>query len=190
LRARILVTTVAAALLMWGAGHLAAAGTSPNTSRSPGQAAPLLDPPRAPVISSIEQPVTYRQRFTITSAEAARIVRVAIHAPRDRSIQLVIVTRAPGSLVAAAPSSPDVASPGHYLLTIAERRASGLVPSAPVAFVLQAAGGSPFRDGTRTGAQPATDAIVHRSPMGSLPWMPVGLILAFLATAAGLRRIS
>jgi hypothetical protein len=142
------------------------------------------------VISSIEQPVTYRQRFTITSAAAARIVRVAIHAARHRSIPLVIVTRTPGSLVAAAPSSPDVAMPGDYLLTIAERRASGLVPSAPVAFVLQAAGSGSLGDDTRTGAQPAADAAAHRSPMGNLPWMPVGLILAFLATAAGLRRIS
>jgi hypothetical protein len=141
------------------------------------------------VISSIEQPVTYRQRFTITSAEAARIVRVAIHAARHRSIPLVIVTRTAGSLVAAAPSSPDVAMPGDYLLTIAERRASGLVPSAPVAFVLQ--GAPPEGSGmTQGSSSSATAAIGHRSPLGSLPWMPVGLILAFLATAAGLRRIS
>jgi hypothetical protein len=238
LRARILATAVMA-LIVWGAAGPASAGPPPARSRSSGEALqPGIPFPALsrPLISGVQQPVTYGQRFKITSPQAGQIARVAILTVGHEPIKLKIVSKARGSLVAVAPSSPDVALPGGYLLIIAEARGSGLIPSAPVAFVLQptppdghrtvqgrpssvarpsrsggdasilsppgsaSAGGtlgtgnsggrgSPGDD-TRTGAQHATDPVGHRSPLGSPPWMSVALVLAFLATATGLKRLS
>ncbi len=113
MRARILATAVMATIL-WGAAGPASAGPAPG----------------APLISGVEQPVTYLQRFKITSPQARQIAKVAIFTS---------------------------GSPG---------------------------------DDTTTGAQHATAHTSHRSPFGSPPWMPVALLLAFLATATGVKRLS
>jgi hypothetical protein len=89
----------------------------------------LLGGAPRPSIASLQREIDFGQPFTVQSAQAASITRAVLIAPgavthatdmNQRSIRLDIASVQGDTLTLTAPSSPNLATPGHYLLFLTD----------------------------------------------------------------------
>jgi hypothetical protein len=115
-------------------GKVFSAGGEPNVTTAELYSPPYLFNGPQPTITAAPNSVVYGQSFTVQSADAASITRATwirlgsnTHAfDQDQRINRLSFTRGAGSLTITAPSDPNRAPPGYYMLFILN--ASG-VPS-------------------------------------------------------------
>lgn len=120
-------------------------GKSPQAGRDP--SFEIYSPPyifqSRPVIQSAPPKASHGQRFEIATAQAADIESVVLIRRTalthivdgdQRAVVLPIVSRSASGLTVQMPTAKAVVPPGHYLLFINRKSATGLVPSvsAPV----------------------------------------------------------
>ena len=91
-----------------------------------------------PKIDSAPWSVHWGQRFTIASKQAGSVRSVVLMRNTalthlvdgdQRSVQLKVVGRSPGTLTVQAPPGGNVSPPGPYLLFVNQGTPRGLIPS-------------------------------------------------------------